>query len=175
MRNWQAAIDYYENLIQNPPTFADSIYAIIDLGHLYLMIEADSSSKSVMGMGSMPEHLPGTKEEFRGKQEYLLSLLPQFKTEHQIQNKRYSNEISQNSPNPFADITNIEILLKKPANLQIKVMDINGRTVRILQFEEEEGKHQIKLDMTNEPAGFYCYSVFVNGTYIETKKMILVN
>jgi hypothetical protein len=38
-RNWQPAVDWYENRIINPPTYQDSVFAVIDLGNIHLMME----------------------------------------------------------------------------------------------------------------------------------------
>ena len=41
-RNWQPAIDWYEDRIENPPSYQDSVFAVIDLGDIHLMMAADT-------------------------------------------------------------------------------------------------------------------------------------
>ena len=41
-KNWQPAIDWYENRIENPPSYQDSIFAVIDLGNIHLLMEQDT-------------------------------------------------------------------------------------------------------------------------------------
>jgi len=177
MANWQTAIDYYESIIQNPPGFTDSIYAIIDLGHLYLKMEADSSSKSVRAMGRMPEHLPGTQKEFREKQDYLLSLLPPHSKEAKetpdLLNPASYDMVKQNSPNPFTGVTSIDIELDKASKVNLKVNDISGRIIRDLQFEFEEGRQTIQLNLENQANGIYYYSIYLDGIFSGSRKMLL--
>lgn len=174
LENWQPAIDYYEVNIENPDSPEDSIFAIIDLGRLYILMN-DSSNKSVKGIGKMTEHIPKNIKEFEKNQTYLLSLLP-FKSDTQEDEQITKTEdvLSQNTPNPFSDLTSVEVNVYKSGSITIKVMDISGKTIRNLQLELEEGHHQIPVELINEPSGIYYYSLYVDGVYRESKKMLLV-
>lgn len=173
--NWQLAINHYEELIQRPPSFADSIYAIIDLGHLYLLIESDSLLKSTSITGAMKEYVPESKIKFREKQEYLLTLLPHYKKENQSPKKNSSIGIlGQNSPNPFSGITTIDIFLEKTSKCELEICDISGRIIRNFHLNMDQGRQQIELKLENEPNGLYYYSLYIDGGFYESKKMILI-
>lgn len=47
LQNWSLAINHYEEIIQNPPSYEDSIFAVIDLGQLYLLMENNNSREVV--------------------------------------------------------------------------------------------------------------------------------
>jgi len=42
-KNWQPAVDWYEDRIENPPSYQDSVFAVIDLGDIHLMMAADTA------------------------------------------------------------------------------------------------------------------------------------
>lgn len=73
-QSWPDAISYYENIILDPETMEDSIFAIINLGYVYFMME-NSGYKSAH-TGNLAQYKPETKEEFFQERDYLLSLLP---------------------------------------------------------------------------------------------------
>ena len=42
-QNWQSAIEWYEERIENPPSYQDSVFAVIDLGDIHLSMEGNTS------------------------------------------------------------------------------------------------------------------------------------
>ena len=79
-RNWQPAIDWYEDRIENPPSYQDSVLAVIDLGDIHLMMVADT-----MGAKSMPhcsyrlaQVKPNSKREYEENKTTLLATLPRI-------------------------------------------------------------------------------------------------
>ena len=98
MKNWSSAISWYENVIQNPSSYEDSVYAVIDLGNLYL--EMDSTKSTI---GKMPEYRPISKKEHNDNTMMLLSTLPKL-------NKQFCFDLVPIS-NLSADYHNDTILL----------------------------------------------------------------
>ena len=118
MENWQTAIDHFEDVITDPDTPEDSIFAIIDLGHLYFLMENSESRSTARGL--MLEHKPNSLIEFTEKRAYLLSLLPFKKSEAYTESEEdqlTSSQILQNVPNPFADQTTLYYSLTIPAEV----------------------------------------------------------
>lgn len=74
LENWSPAIEYYENIILNPESMEDSIFAIINLGYIYFVME-NSGYKSAYN-GKFTQFKPESKEQFFENRDYLLSLLP---------------------------------------------------------------------------------------------------
>ncbi|MCX6233828.1 MAG: right-handed parallel beta-helix repeat-containing protein [Bacteroidetes bacterium] len=176
LENWQTAIDWYENIIQNPETMEDSIFAIIDLGYTYFLMENSGSRYSYTG--TMPEHKPKSMSEFRIKRDELLALLPgsnQFETPKQNLENLKPGELMQNVPNPFSTSTSIYYRISEPGNVVIRVYDCLGKEQNsIRQLDMNEGIHKIELNVTELPVGIYYYSLEINGKMTSTKKMVIM-
>ena len=71
LENWLNAISWYENILINPASYEDSVYAVIDLGNLYL--EMDSTRGF---MGRMPQYRPVSRIGHDENTKLLLEALP---------------------------------------------------------------------------------------------------
>ncbi|MCF8377836.1 MAG: hypothetical protein K9G67_15885, partial [Bacteroidales bacterium] len=147
LENWQTAIDWYEDVILNPETYEDSIYAVIDLGYLYLQIDS-STLKSTNG--NLQEYIPGSWEEFDEKSAYLLSLLPGEKKKH-VENKNLPKGkvgvLFQNVPNPFNNSTLVEFHLLEESTVALEVYDYTGKKLKIFKLGLlEQGRHSETLN-----------------------------
>ncbi|MCX6233825.1 MAG: right-handed parallel beta-helix repeat-containing protein [Bacteroidetes bacterium] len=177
LENWETAIDWYENIIQNPETLEDSIFAIIDLGYTYFLIENSGSRYSFTG--TMPEHKPKSMSEFGIKRDELLALLPcsnQFEIPKQNLENLKPGELMQNVPNPFSTSTSIYYRISEPGNVVIRVYDCLGKEQNsIQQIDMNEGIHKIELNVSGLPVGIYYYSLEINGKISGTKKMVVMH
>ncbi len=80
----------------------------------------------------------------------------------------------QNYPNPFNSATAIQYSIPQRSNVTIKVYDILGNEVTTLVNEEEDqGVYTINFDANNLASGLYLYRIQA-GSFIDTKKMILL-
>jgi uncharacterized Ntn-hydrolase superfamily protein len=80
----------------------------------------------------------------------------------------------QNSPNPFNPKTNIGFRISDFGFVTLKVYDLLGREVAVLFSEEKPaGTYEVEFDATLLPSGVYFYKLQA-GSFIETKKMILL-
>jgi hypothetical protein len=91
-----------------------------------------------------------------------------------------SNEIpteyslEQNYPNPFNPSTKIEYSVPEQSFVQLKVYDILGNEVATLVSEDQAaGNYRADFSGINLTSGTYFYKIQV-GSFIETKKMILI-
>lgn len=88
-------------------------------------------------------------------------------------------KIIGNYPNPFNPSTKIEVSLMKPANVNIKIFDINGEEVyNMINSRLSEGNHVFEWNSVNDQgtavnSGVYFMRIDVGGL-IEAKKMMLV-
>src|SRR4030095_17029149 len=88
-------------------------------------------------------------------------------------------EVSQNYPNPFNPVTNINFAIAKQSDVTIKIFDIMGREVKTLVNEKmPPGRYKVDWRSDNNSgkkvsSGVYLYRV-IAGSFVETKKMILV-
>jgi hypothetical protein len=82
--------------------------------------------------------------------------------------------LSQNYPNPFNSSTVISYQLSVSGMAKLKVYDVLGNEVAILVDEmKSAGTHQIEFNAAGLSSGIYYYTIQA-GSFIETKKMILM-
>ena len=81
--------------------------------------------------------------------------------------------ISQNFPNPFSSITNIEFALENAEQVTINVYDSRGAIVAVLANDTyPQGKHSVQWNASNLPSGYYFYTL-KTGTNIVTRKAVI--
>ena len=82
--------------------------------------------------------------------------------------------LSQNYPNPFNPTTKIKFDIPKQGLVSVKVYDVLGKEVATLVNEvKSAGSYNIDFNGTNLSSGVYFYRL-ESGTFIETKKMMLI-
>jgi len=82
--------------------------------------------------------------------------------------------LSQNYPNPFNPATTIRYQLQERSLVTIKVFDILGSEVATLVNEEKPaGSYEVQFEGSGLTSGIYFYR-FQSGSFVETKKMILL-
>jgi photosystem II stability/assembly factor-like uncharacterized protein len=81
--------------------------------------------------------------------------------------------LNQNYPNPYNPSTIITFSLTKKAYVEIKIYDIHGREIKIINNKIlSAGNYELSFDATNLNSGIYFYSMFADGVKINTKRMI---
>ncbi len=175
MENWQSAITHYENIINNPISANDSVFAIIDLGYLYINMPDSTGNRSLPTV-SLIDHIPSSKESYYQKRDSLLSLLPfdkNINNSHKI-DLLEGNNLLQNTPNPISSKTKVYYQLTECGEGKIIVVNSIGIIVKQVSFSHEAGLYNIELDMNGLPVGIYFYSMEFNGICTGTKKMVIV-
>jgi hypothetical protein len=88
--------------------------------------------------------------------------------------------LGQNYPNPFKTSTTIHYSLPDAGTVSLKVFNVRGELVRILQENEQlaEGKHEVIWNGVNDignrvSPGFYFYQLQSDG-FVETMKMLIL-
>ena len=183
LENYPDAIAWYESIIENPETIQDSIFAIIDLEHLYWQMGIDTNLRSSGYIGNMPQFKPNSFEEYKDKKDELLLLLHGIQSnqttsdEKNISNEniKKEGELLQNFPNPFKRYTKISYNLKTVSNVQLKVFSFTGQLIRkIDEGTKVKGMHYVDFYTNNLTNGVYYYSLVINGRVAETKKMLIM-
>jgi len=84
--------------------------------------------------------------------------------------------LGQNYPNPFNPVTEFKFGLYNKAKVSLKVYDITGRLVQTYfdNLELNAGTITVKFDGSNLASGVYFYTLFVDDSRINTKKMVLI-
>jgi len=82
--------------------------------------------------------------------------------------------LMQNYPNPFNPSTTIKYSVPKTSNVSIKIFDVLGNEIETLLSEEKPaGTYELTWNAANQPSGVYFYRLQA-GSFVETKKMILL-
>jgi len=82
--------------------------------------------------------------------------------------------LSQNYPNPFNPSTSIKYTITSRQFVQLKVYVVLGNEVATLVDEEKPaGSYEVEFNASKLSSGVYFYKIQA-GSYVETKKMILI-
>jgi hypothetical protein len=85
-----------------------------------------------------------------------------------------NNSLGQNVPNPGS--TEVLIAYQLVATSQSATLRIaqlsSGRTFEPISLSKES--NEIRLDISDYPAGVYAYSLFVDGSPVQTRKLVVV-
>ena len=176
MEEYAIAITFFEDIISNPDTESDSIYAVIDAGYTYLLIENGSKSYK----GRMTELIPKSPREFKKNKMKLLShLLELPESDSEAPTVDYKFELQQNYPNPFGPSTVISFSLPlSTQKAELKIYNIKGQLVRKLDMDTKSGLGSITWDGRDSNgkqvgSGIYFYKLTADKKEI-VKKMILM-
>jgi subtilisin-like proprotein convertase family protein len=84
-------------------------------------------------------------------------------------------ELAQNYPNPFNSSTRINFNISKHSEVKIILYDILGREVRsIADGKFAPGKYDLYLSVNDLASGVYFYSMYIDGRFFDTKKMVMI-
>lgn len=84
----------------------------------------------------------------------------------------YQNDLAKVYPNPFSDVTNIELTLTETENVTVEVMNTVGQRVAFKDYGELIGENVLPFDGSNLENGIYFIHIRLNETLI-TKKVTL--
>ena len=77
-------------------------------------------------------------------------------------------------PNPAVDHTNISFYINTGNNVNLKIMDQTGKTVRqVINERREIGQHNVRVDLTGLKPGLYFYQI-ESGILKDSKKLMII-
>jgi len=189
VKEWQPAVGWYENRIVNPPSYQDSVFAVIDLGEIHLMIAADTLNNnggpsSVKGyrpqiIARLKEIIPESKEAFEQNRAKLLATLPKTdntKTQQPPLTERGNKKgiLRHSIPNPATESTTVTYELYKEGSVEIKVYNVLGQPVLDLpQGAKQKGIYNVVISLEGLSTGLYHYVMFVDGLKVDAKKLVV--
>lgn len=181
--NYQEAIDWFESIITNPPSLVDSVYAVIDLGDLYLQMGGNGRG----AVGRYPDLIPQSKGEFEQTREDLFALLSEeYHFENEPEEEPIKNSIPAcvtlhgNYPNPFNPETTISFSIPDESKIELSVFNIKGQKIRTLVNNIlEKGNHSIVWDGKSESgktvsSGVFFYRLSVNDRSKSVQKCLML-
>nr|MBC8174355.1 S8 family serine peptidase [Candidatus Neomarinimicrobiota bacterium] len=108
-KDYQTAINWCEAILSDPPSSQDSLYAVIDIGQIYLksMYDNDTGLSRQIPIGSMSEYRPVNFADYERKMYSAISELMNLETEIPKTQIPDNYALHQNYPNPFNPVTTI--------------------------------------------------------------------
>lgn len=172
------AIQFFEDLILNPPSLPDSIFAVIDAGYAYLLMAQNSDKSSYTG--DLKWLKPSSITAYLNSRNDLINNRLSATTENNQQSPNVSNFLTVgNYPNPCNPFTTIEFNLPEPGDVQLVIYNIKGQNVRTM-FNgcKISGSHKIVWDGTDQSgrvvsSGVYFYKLVAAGKTMTRKMMVL--
>jgi len=176
LEEFESAITWFEEIIQDPPTVADSVFAVIDAGYTYLVMNNSRACYS----GKISELKPVSRQQYETDREDLIDML--------FGNPEPENNISSilkitlypNYPNPFNPETTISFALPEDSKVEVSIYNIKGQKVKTLLKESvEKGIHNViwggkDNNGKSVSSGVYFYKLKVNGKDKAIKKCLLL-
>jgi hypothetical protein len=84
-------------------------------------------------------------------------------------------KLHQNYPNPFNPSSNIRYDVAKPGHVMLKVYDAIGREIsELVNSNLAQGTYEATFNAQSLTSGIYFYSLYANGSKIDTKSMVLI-
>lgn len=181
MENFAGAIAWYESVIQNPDTPEDSIFAIIDLEHLYLQMCIDTTLRTNIKFGNLTEFIPESSQEHFDHRDRILNLLLTNKKTNKISfnennlDKKFG-KLTNSFPNPFNSSTfvSFEIFKNNPSSIELKIINQTGKTIKSLSANNQSRNlSRFEVELDGFPSGIYYSVLLVDGTKVDAMKLIL--
>jgi nitrous oxidase accessory protein NosD len=103
-----------------------------------------------------------------------LTLEPATSTPPERDSKPSKFSLGQNYPNPFNPATTVEFSILGTQYTTLKVYDILGQEVAVLVHDKKEpGNHTVRFEGSGLASGVYLYRLTA-GSFVQTRKMLLV-
>lgn len=168
---YNPALDIYEGILLNPPTFIDSAYAVVDHAVTALRASYDATHNG------LDELLPAVSiQTLQSLRQGLQRVIP---SAPEAQHEEYLPEpntvvLEQNYPNPFNAMTTVRYAVPSSGLVRLTIYNVVGQKVATLvDGFRDAGYHTISWEGTNLASGVYIYQLQANGQMI-TQKMLLL-
>ncbi len=171
INNYQDAIDHYASIIDSPPTYNDSCFAVIDMGSAWLESGGKCRTKySSLMPRSRNDHIMNTRK-------ILSSLRNPENTQSQV--IPLKPVLYNCYPNPFNPSTNIRYFIPQRSRVKLNIYNVRGQKVKtLLDSDMEKGQYQIVWNGNNNQnkkvaSGMYFYKLESNKQAV-VKKCLLI-
>lgn len=176
--DYPEAIQFFEDLILNPPSLPDSLFAVIDAGYAYLLMAQNSDKSSYIG--DLKWLKPTSLSAYLSSRNALINNELSVATQYSQETPEFPEGIRlSNYPNPFNPNTTINYYLPDPSDVVLEVFNVKGQRVKTLINEyKETGSHSSVWNGTDQngrlvSSGVYFYRLSI-GTKSIVNKMLLM-
>ncbi len=157
--DFDEAIEIYEDILLNNPSYEDSCFAVIDIGYTYLESENRAN-------GLLSNLIPSSYKEHNSLTHELLTSIRSGIPIYDNDTPPVYLMTMLNYPNPFNPETNIVFYLPQDSHIDLVIYNIKGQIVkRLINDFYIQGKYTAIWDGTNENGDvigsgvyFYCLS-----------------
>ena len=179
VQNYPLAINWFEDRILNPVSFADSILSIIDLGYVYTLMQNGGNRWSGY-TGNLPQYKPNSLESYEKNREYLIDLLTQG---HSLSSPdtdeaplKESACFLQSYPNPVVNNqTSISFYMPEAANVVVNIYNtVGGLLETVTHAFLTDGVHKIAWQTNDLKPGIYFTALKINGDIVDYQKIVVV-
>ncbi len=174
MGNYQQAVSWYENIIDNPETENDSVFAIIDLGYTYLLMEDSAQRQHIICR--YPRYNIRSRTAYAQYRDELLEGLWEDAVNTGIQeNDPLCDQPFGDIfiyPNPASGSFSIKFVCKEEILMGLSIYDHTGRLVSgLAQKAYPKGENMISIEVVELPDGIY-HCIFKTNRGLQTKKIV---
>ena len=82
--------------------------------------------------------------------------------------------LGQNSPNPFAGTSSVELTLPEPARVHLEIVNMTGKLVEtVLDRQFDAGTYSVSLDASQFVNGTYYYEMTADGVTLSQKMVVM--
>jgi hypothetical protein len=136
---------------------------ISDVIHLTFIAKTNTRLSEILSIGDFSSQAYST-----GLEGIDLELRSKIKGEIEF-------ELFQNTPNPFAEVTEVKFILPQASSAKLTVFDVKGRALVQVTDTYEQGTNSIYINRRDLGAtGVYYYTIEA-GSHIATKKMVIID
>lgn len=182
-KDYETAINRLEEIINNPPSDIDSLFAFIDEGYCYLQLEEQGNRANIENCSFRPRSFEQFESVSKDLEEQILNI--EFGTF--IDGEDHSDDqlasvplIKGNYPNPFNYSTRISFSIPDKSKIELSVYNIKGQKVKSLAHDSFDGGNHSVIWNGNDDSnksvgsGIYFYKLKVNGLSKQVRKCILM-
>ncbi|MDD3961030.1 MAG: T9SS type A sorting domain-containing protein [Bacteroidales bacterium] len=174
--NWSIPISYYDSIITNPPTYEDSLFAVLNLNYVNFMMRnsGNKSGQSIMNSSYIKKDIA----EFKPYCDEILSLIPPPAEKAEEQNRILSEDrclILETVPNPASNFTSIKYQISEDADISLFLYDNQGKRIKTIPAgTQSKGINFIKIETSDLPEGMYFYTILLDGIASAKEKLLIV-
>jgi hypothetical protein len=171
-REYDPALQAYQEVMANPASQVDSIYAAIDYAITDLRSQYDAGAEGGLDSYRPPTDLATASDLIS----QLTEMLPKSPEAHHEGYTVLPTTVvlEQNYPNPFNALTTIKYYLPEAANPRLEVFNLIGQKVATLvDGRQPAGYQNVSWNAEQYPSGMYFYRLSVGGE-IHSNKLLLL-
>jgi hypothetical protein len=181
--NYQQAVNSLDSILANPGTYADSIFALIDLSEVFTEISDTSALKSNLATRN-PQVIPSSyKQHLVHRKEWVDLLLKPAESKYPGKitppDKLDSSppcKINSIHPNPAQTTFTVDYSIFQGGIYNLVLISSSGQVViTIIKGMMKPGNYVDFQNCAELTAGIYLVAITCNDIWIESNKLMVVN